>query len=104
MTIDVQVNQDTAKVTVDGNITYDSLSQITPKLNSLSETPQITKVVLDLTTVNTITSAGLGKLIALHKTLQARNGELIIEAISPPLFEQFDEINLTSVFKVNKPE
>jgi anti-anti-sigma regulatory factor len=55
-------------------------------------------VVFDLTTVRTITSSGIGKIMNFFKFIDGRKGSMSIKGISEQLYKQFMEIHLDRIF------
>ncbi len=51
-----------------------------------------------------LSSAVLGKLIALHKSLRANKGSLKLCSIAPPVHEVFEITRLDKVFDIHKTE
>jgi anti-anti-sigma factor len=61
-------------------------------------------VVLDLTGVTIVASAGLGILVRLHTRLKGLGGGLAIYGCSPKIREIIDLVMLTSILKVSDSE
>jgi anti-sigma B factor antagonist len=57
---------------------------------------------LDFGNVESLTSLGLGKLIALHKKLRAVGGRLSLRNVRPAVYEVFDVTRLTRLFDVQR--
>jgi anti-sigma B factor antagonist len=62
------------------------------------------KVLLNFGNVEFLSSAALGKLIALHKKLQAVGGRLILCNIDPEIYEVFEITRLDKFFNIRKEE
>jgi anti-sigma B factor antagonist len=62
------------------------------------------KLLLNFGNVEFLSSAALGKLIALHKKLQAVNGRLILCNIRAEIFEVFELTRLDKFFTIHKGE
>jgi anti-sigma B factor antagonist len=62
----------------------------------------ITMVSLDLSSVPSSTSLGIGKMINFYKALKERGVQMEIRGISPSLLEQFNEIHLDRIFIIFK--
>ncbi|RMD94984.1 MAG: anti-sigma factor antagonist [Calditrichaeota bacterium] len=60
------------------------------------------KIVVDLSKVNVMNSAGLGALIALQNEVDKRKGQLIIAGLQPLMQEIFDRMRLEQLFKIEK--
>jgi anti-sigma B factor antagonist len=59
------------------------------------------KVVLDLSGVSSVDSAGIGELVLLHRRAQAKNAELKCASLSPFVRDLFDLTRLDSFFEVH---
>ncbi len=59
------------------------------------------KVVLDLSAVSSIDSAGIGELVLLHARAQARKADLKCASPSPLVQELLDLTNMNSVLKIH---
>jgi anti-sigma B factor antagonist len=62
------------------------------------------KILLNFGNVEFLSSAALGKLIALHKKLQAVSGRLILCNIDPEIYEVFEITRLDKFFNIQKEE
>ena len=62
------------------------------------------KILLNFGNVEFLSSAALGKLIALHKKLQAVGGRLILCNIDPEIYEVFEITRLDKFFNIQKDE
>jgi len=62
------------------------------------------KILLNFGNVEFLSSAALGKLIALHKKLQAVGGRLILCNIDPEIYEVFEITRLDRFFNIQKEE
>src|SRR2546430_13402041 len=62
------------------------------------------KILLNFGNVEFLSSAALGKLIALHKKLQAVGGRLILCNIDPEIYEVFEITKLNKLFNIHKEE
>lgn len=59
------------------------------------------KVVLDLSGVSSVDSAGIGELVLLHTWAQAKNAELKCASLSPFVRDLFDLTRLDSFFEIH---
>jgi anti-sigma B factor antagonist len=62
------------------------------------------KILLNFGNVEFLSSAALGKLIALHKKLQAVGGRLILCNIDDEIYEVFEITRLDKFFNIQKEE
>lgn len=102
--MDIELNRkgDHLAVVIDGNIDTDGGHRLAVSLQEAMEMDGIKSVVFDLTTVRTITSAGIGKLMNFFKFIDARKGTMQVKGISDQLYKQFMEIHLDRIFPVSK--
>jgi anti-anti-sigma factor len=56
---------------------------------------------LDLANVNYLTSSTLSVLLVAHKELHEAGGSLILDNVTPPIYEIFAITSLTRLFQVN---
>ncbi|MFZ0320373.1 MAG: STAS domain-containing protein [Candidatus Sulfotelmatobacter sp.] len=59
------------------------------------------KVVLDLSGINSIDSAGIGELVLIHTQAQAKNADLKCASPSPFVRDLFDLTRLDSYFEIH---
>jgi len=59
-------------------------------------------VIFDLTTVRTITSSGIGKIMNFFKFMDSKKGSMSVKGISEQLYKQFMEIHLDRIFPIAK--
>ena len=102
MDIDLEKNGKTMKIIIDGNIDSDGGHHLSVQLQKVMEEDAVDKVVFDLTTVKTITSSGIGKLMNFFKYIDAKKGSMEIKGISDSLYKQFAEIHLEKIFPISK--
>jgi anti-sigma B factor antagonist len=73
------------------------------QLQRLADNSEAGKVVLNFRKVEFLSSAVLGRLVKLHKTLQSTGGRLILCRIAPMIFEVFKLTRLDKVLNI-KPD
>jgi anti-sigma B factor antagonist len=81
-----------------------NIQVIGEQLFSLVEQEQVKKMLLNFRNVEYLSSAALGKLIALHKKVQAAGGKLVLCSIDPQIYEVFVITKLDKLFKIKKDE
>ena len=101
--MDIKISEDGSSIAamLDGPITEadgESLRLTFEKLVNSNRQ----EVRLDLSLVPIMTSAGIGKLIILHKNLRAQKRVLVIDGIHEDLYGMFSSINLDKVFTLNR--
>jgi anti-sigma B factor antagonist len=81
-----------------------NIQTIGEQLFSLVDEVGRRKLLLNFGNVEFLSSAALGKLIALHKKLQAVGGRLILCNIDPEIYEVFEITRLDKFFNIQKEE
>jgi anti-sigma B factor antagonist len=74
------------------------------QLFSLVDNDGLRKLLLNFGNVEYLSSAALGKLITLHKKLQAVGGRLVLCNIDPQIYEVFEITRLDKFFNIQKEE
>ena len=77
-----------------------TIQAIAEQLFSLVEQDGKTKLLLNFSGVEYMSSAALGKLINLHKKLTALKGKLAMCNVIPQIFEVFAITKLDKIFKI----
>src|ERR1700724_1886503 len=70
------------------------------QLSGLAEGQDRPRLVLDFGLVRRVSSATLGKLIALSMRVRRAGGELTACSLSPELYEQFERTRLNKLFRI----
>jgi anti-sigma B factor antagonist len=81
-----------------------NIQVIGEQLFSLVEEVGRRKILLNFGNVEYLSSAALGKLITLHKKLQAAGGQLVLCNIASQIYEVFEITKLDRFFKIRKEE
>ena len=102
MDIELSKKDDVLKIVIDGNIDTDGGHKLAVSLQEAMEMDGVKTVVLDLTTVRTITSSGIGKIMNFFKFIDGKKGTMSVKGISDQLYKQFMEIHLDRIFSVSK--
>jgi len=90
---------------VDGEIRGEaSIEQFGQELLKLVEEDRRTNVLLNFESVEYLSSAALVKLIALHKAVKARGGQLKMCNISSEFYEVFAITKLNTLFDIKEKE
>lgn len=79
----------------------ENLEQLEQELSALVDTFQVRQIVLDLNDVHYMTSAAIGKLIALHRRLARGGGQLVLCSLQPDVSAVFEASHLIDYFKVS---
>ena len=102
MDIELDKKGDSLKILIDGNIDTDGGHKLAVSLQEAMEMDGVKTVVLDLTTVRTITSSGIGKIMNFFKFMDSKKGSMSVKGISEQLYKQFMEIHLDRIFPIAK--
>jgi len=102
--MDIELNRkgDALTIVIDGNIDTDGGHRLAVSLQEAMEMEGLKSIVFDLSTVRTITSSGIGKIMNFFKFIDGKKGAMSIKGISDPLYKQFMEIHLDRIFPVSK--
>jgi len=97
MDLDISIEQDKVRVTILGAIDTAGGSELSTKFAELARDPSLRHAEFDLSGAPSITSAGIGKLLAFFKHFDQAGGGMRIVAASPQLEKQFKEIHLDQI-------
>jgi anti-anti-sigma factor len=100
MDLDIDIEQDRLRVTILGPIDTAGGSELSAKFAELAKDPALRHAEFDLSEVPSITSAGIGKLLAFYKHFDQAGGGMKITALSPQLAKQFKEIHLDQIIPI----
>jgi anti-sigma B factor antagonist len=102
--MDIELNRkgDALTIVIDGNIDTDGGHKLAVSLQEAMEMDGLKTVVFDLSTVRTITSSGIGKVMNFFKFIDSRKGSMSVKGISEQLYKQFMEIHLDRIFPIHK--
>ena len=101
MDIDIDIDQDRVRIAIMGPIDTAGGSELSTKFAELSKDPSLRRAEFDLSDVPSITSAGIGKLLAFYKHFDQAGGSLRIVGLSPQLAKQFKEIHLDQIIPID---
>jgi anti-anti-sigma factor len=101
MDLDIDIKQDRLRITILGPIDTAGGSELSLKFAELAKDPALKHAEFDLTDVPSITSAGIGKLLAFYKHFDQAGGGMRIIALSPQLAKQFREIHLDQIIPID---
>jgi len=101
MDLDISIEQDKVRVTILGAIDTAGGSELSAKFAELARDPSLKHAEFDLSEVPSITSAGIGKLLAFFKHFDQGGGGMRIVALSPQLERQFKEIHLDQIIPMS---
>jgi anti-sigma B factor antagonist len=102
MDIELKRKGDALSIVIDGNIDTDGGHKLAVALQEAMEMDGIKSIQFDLSTVRTITSSGIGKLMNFFKFIDSKKGSMTVKGISDQLYKQFMEIHLDRIFQISK--
>jgi len=81
-----------------------SIAELGHELFHLVETGGVTRLLLNFTGVEFLSSAALGKLITLDRKVKAAKGKLKFSNIKPEIYEVFQITKLNKIFEIKDDE
>ena len=102
MEVFIERSDDKALCTIHGEIDTQAGLELSERFQEIVENEGIISIVLDLSDVHNITSAGIGKILKLLKYLNGRGGTMTIKGISPGLNLLFKEIHLDKIIPIEE--
>ena len=100
MNIETSIQANTVVLKIMGEIDTKTGSALSTKFKEILENELILHVILNLSEVPNITSAGIGKILKLFKSLNLRGGTIEIKGISQKLINLFKEIHLDRIIPI----
>jgi len=82
-----------------GHIDASTVHVVDAKLNALAQQAGV-RVVVDMSAVPFVSSAGIGAFLGTVSQLRAGGGDLVFVAMQPAVLEVFEIINLSAYFKI----
>lgn len=82
----------------------DAINEVGRRLVQLVEEQGCRKLLVDFRNVERVESLLLGKLVALHRRMDAAGGRVVLAAIAPPLDQIFQALNLGALLHVYSDE
>ena len=87
-------------ITLVGDIDPATAPQLEASIDEALEDPAVTRIVLDLRSVEFIDSSGLRVFVAARESLRARSGELVLRSPSPTTERLLDITGLTEIVEI----
>jgi anti-anti-sigma factor len=100
MDLEIEIGQDRVRIAIIGPIDTAGGMEFSAKFSELARNPALRHAELDMSEVPSISSAGIGKLLAFSKHFDQAGGGLRITALSAPLDRQFREIHLDRILRL----
>ncbi|MCA9732760.1 STAS domain-containing protein [candidate division KSB1 bacterium] len=101
MEIDVAASGNTISAKLVGAITEGDSKKLKTGFDQLRDAGAV-KVVVDLTHVPTISSSGIGKLIALYRRVKEQKRDFEVHGIHENLYALFKSIHLDKLFLIKR--
>lgn len=100
--LDITVQNDVAVVTFRTSRILDqtNVQQLGDELDSLVSDHEFEKIVLNFQNIHYMSSAVMGKLVGLQKSIQSEGGELRLCNISPSIYEIFEIMRFDDLFEI----
>jgi anti-sigma B factor antagonist len=100
---DLRVTPEQTEVTFNDRKLNDfNFKDIGEQLYQLVEETRPSRLRLDFGRVDFLTSTVLGKLLGLHRRLNANRGALVLDNVNPGVYEVFESTGLTFFMNVRK--
>ncbi|HCI29009.1 MAG TPA: STAS domain-containing protein [Fervidobacterium sp.] len=87
-------------ITIHGEIDAYHSGEVKKFLKDAINETKLSKIVLDMSEVNYIDSAGLGSLVALYKDARMAEKELVLACLKQTVMRIFEMTRLDRVFKI----
>ncbi|HOX30835.1 MAG TPA: STAS domain-containing protein [Spirochaetales bacterium] len=100
MDIEIDIDQDRARIAILGPIDTAGGAELSAKFAEIAKDASVRRAELNLSEAPSITSAGIGKLLAFYKHFDKEGSGLRIVALSPQLEKQFREIHLDQIIPI----
>ena len=81
-----------------------NVQQLGEEFDELLEKHNLDNIVLNFDNVNYMSSAVMGKLVALHKKVNSEGGSLILTNIHPDIYEIFEIMRFDQLFDIRENE
>jgi anti-sigma B factor antagonist len=101
MKILVEKKEDAIRYAIEGKVDERCAEILKEKFRSTYK-ESLKKVVFDFKNVTHIGSAGIGKLLLFYKDVAINDGTIVIEHISPVIYDLFATLKLDTVFSLKK--
>jgi len=102
MDIRVSFDNNTATLTITGEIDTKASSDLSEHFKEIMDNDAVSYVDINLQKVPNISSAGIGKILKLFKYLNIKGGSMRITGISPELYKLFKEIHLDRIISISE--
>jgi anti-anti-sigma factor len=94
-----ETDKDVLIISADGGLNSDNADKFVNELAALIDAGQ-TKIVVDCSRLNNITSYGLGVLVRLHSKLSKKGGDVKLACVQGLIEQVFQVTHLNKIFEI----
>lgn len=94
-----ETDKDVLIISADGGLNSDNADKFVNELTALIDAGQ-TKIVVDCSRLNNITSYGLGVLVRLHSKLSKKGGDVKLACVKGLIEQVFKVTHLNKIFEI----
>ena len=98
MNISINKTPKYTEVSLSGSL--DAVTSPDAEVKLMAAANEATAMVIDFSALTYISSAGLRVMLGLAKTMQKKDGKLVISSLSPQVKEVFDISGFTAIFRI----
>jgi len=98
MHIDIKTESDILIITIEGSIDSKTASEVQQKI--LEASVESNNVIIDLTKVDFVSSAGLRVLLMVYRQIKAKNGKVILVGVSEEITEIMSITGFINFFEI----
>ncbi len=104
LNIKLEKKQAVLLVRLEGELDHHTAEILRGKIESRLEENHVKHIILNLENLSFMDSSGIGVILGRYKQIKARNGEMIVCSISPPVKRLFDMSGLFKIIRLEKDE
>lgn len=98
MKIDINIENSILIITIEGSIDSKTASEVQQKI--LEASADSDNVIIDLTKVDFVSSAGLRVLLMVYRQIKAKNGKVILVGVSEEITEVMSMTGFINFFEI----
>jgi anti-anti-sigma factor len=91
---------DTVVIAIEGNIALDGVNEAKAYMKPHLDNPDVKGLLLNFEKVNFIDSSGIGLIVSIFKTMQEKNGKLVLTNLSKKNEEIFSITRLNKILDI----
>ncbi|MBF0277838.1 MAG: STAS domain-containing protein [SAR324 cluster bacterium] len=100
MRIKHEINGNTCVVAIDGNIALEAVGEVKNYIKPFLQDEKTTAILVNFEKVDFIDSSGIGLIVSIYKSLQARQGKLLLSQLSKKNGEIFHMTRLDKILSI----